>query len=93
MGRFPTDNAGTQEQMVAEARLEALASGLAPVTAGWFVVTARDAAWVNNDSFGRVCIFEADDVVLQGRPDLDGYEKPWAGFTLRVVEPGQPAGL
>jgi hypothetical protein len=33
--------------MVEEARLEAVASGLAPVTEGWFVVNARDAAWLN----------------------------------------------
>jgi uncharacterized cupin superfamily protein len=79
--------------VIQEARLEALDSGLAPVTAGWFVVNVRDAAWVNNDYFGGSCIFEADNIVLQGRPDLEGYEKPAAGFTLRVVSPGQPSGL
>jgi hypothetical protein len=42
--------------MVAEARLEAVASGLAPVTPGWFVVNARDAAWMNNDRTQAVCI-------------------------------------
>ena len=36
--------------MVEEARLEPVASGLAPVSPGWFVVNARDAAWVNNDA-------------------------------------------
>jgi hypothetical protein len=30
--------------MVTEARLEAVHSGLAPLTEGWFVVNARDAA-------------------------------------------------
>ena len=30
--------------MMEEARLEQLESGLAPVTAGWFVLNARDAA-------------------------------------------------
>lgn len=79
--------------MIEEAHLEALDSGLAPVSPGWFVVNARDAAWVNNDYFGGVCIFESDEIVLRGRPDLDAYEKPAAGFTLRVVSPGQPAGL
>jgi hypothetical protein len=58
-----------------------------------FVVNARDAAWVNNDSTGGVCIFESDDFVLRGRPDLNEYVKPGTGFTLRVVSPGQPAGL
>ena len=78
--------------MIQEARLEAVESGLAPVTPGWFVVNARDAAWVNNDRWGGVCIFESDDFVLRGRPDLTEYVKPGAGFTLRVVSPGQPTG-
>ena len=77
--------------MVTEARLERLASGLAPVTPGWFIVNTADAAWINNEWYGGVCIFESDDFVLQGRPDLTAYEKPNAGFTIRVVPPGQPA--
>ena len=68
--------------MVSEARLERVASGLAPVTPGWFIVNTADAAWVNNDSYGGVCIFESDEFVLQGRPDLTEYEKPNAGFTM-----------
>jgi uncharacterized cupin superfamily protein len=79
--------------VVDEARLERLVSGLAPVTPGWFVVNTADAAWVNNESFGGVCIFESDDFVLRGRPDLTEYVKPHAGFTIRVVPPGQPAAL
>jgi uncharacterized cupin superfamily protein len=79
--------------VVEEARLETVASGLAPVSPGWFVVNARDAAWVNNDYSGGVCIFESDDFVLRGRPDLDEYVKPHAGFTLRVVPPERSAGL
>ena len=79
--------------MVEEARLEAVASGLAPVSPGWFVVNARDAAWVTHDYFGGVCIFESDEFVLRGRPDLDEYEKPEAGFTLRVVSPGRPSSF
>ena len=66
--------------------------GLAPVTPGWFIVNTADAAWTNNESYGGVCIFESDHVVLQGRPDLTAYEKPHAGFTIRVVPPGQPSG-
>ncbi len=79
--------------MVEEAKLESITSGLTPVSPGWFVVNAREAAWVNNDSTGGVCIFESDDFVLRGRPDLNEYIKPGAGFTLRVASPGQPAGL
>jgi hypothetical protein len=79
--------------VVTEARLERVASGLAPVTPGWFIVNTADAAWVNNKWSGGVCIFESDDFVLRGRPDLTEYVKPNAGFTIRVVPPGQPAGL
>jgi quercetin dioxygenase-like cupin family protein len=78
--------------MIKEARLVALASGLSPVSPGWFVVNARDAAWVNNDHQSHsCCIFESDDVVLRDRPDLPRYEKPGAGFVLRVIQPGRPS--
>jgi hypothetical protein len=43
---------------VTEARLEASAAGLAPVTDGWFVVDVRDGAWVSSDTFGACCVFE-----------------------------------
>jgi uncharacterized cupin superfamily protein len=76
-----------------EARMEPVASGLAPVTPGWFVVNTAEAAWVTNDWWGGVCIFESDDYVLRGRPDLTEYVKPHAGFTIRVVPPGHPNSL
>lgn len=79
--------------MVTEARFEPVASGLAPVTPGWFIVNTADAAWVENEYYGGVCIFESDDFVLRGRPDLTEYVKPNAGFTIRVVPPGRPACL
>jgi uncharacterized cupin superfamily protein len=74
-----------------EARLEDVGSGLAPVTPGWFVVNVRDAAWLNNDRFGGVCIFESDHVVLRLRPELEDVTHI-AGFTMRVMQPGQPSG-
>lgn len=52
--------------MIEEARLEPVASGLTPVTAGWFVVNARDATWLSNDATQACCIFESDDFVLRG---------------------------
>ena len=76
-----------------EARLEPVESGLAPVTAGWFVVNAGDAAWINNDATEACAIFESDEFVLRGRPDLGEYAKPGAGFALRVLRPGRPAGM
>jgi mannose-6-phosphate isomerase-like protein (cupin superfamily) len=80
--------------MVKEAHLDRVASGLAPVTPGWFVVNTAEAAWVTNDDWsGGVCILESDELVLRDRPDLTAYQKPNAGFTLRVVPPRRPAGL
>jgi uncharacterized cupin superfamily protein len=79
--------------MIEEARLEQVESGLAPVTAGWFVVNARDAAWTDNEATQSCCIFESDEFVLRGRPDLSEYVKPGAGFVLRVLRPGRPVGM
>ncbi len=79
--------------MVEEARLERVGSGLTPVTPGWFVLNARDGVWLNNDATEACCIFESDDFVLHGRPDLSEYVKPGAGFALRVLQPGRPAGM
>jgi uncharacterized cupin superfamily protein len=79
--------------MIEEARLEQVESGLAPVTPGWFVVNAGDAAWTNNDASHACCIFESDEFVLRGRPDLSEYVKPGAGFVLRVLRPGRPASM
>lgn len=79
--------------MIEEARLERVESGLTPVTAGWFVLNARDGAWLNNSQTEACCIFESDDFVLRGRPDLTEYVKPGAGFVLRVLTPGRPAGM
>jgi len=68
--------------MVEEARLEDLGSGLTPVTDGWFSVNVRDGAWIRNNAFGAACIFEGDDAPFA---DL--------GFTLSVLQPGQPNGM
>jgi uncharacterized cupin superfamily protein len=79
--------------MVEEARLEALDSGLAPVSGGWFVVNVREAAWVTHDVFGARCAFEGDTRVLRSRPELGIHRFPEVGLTLAVVTPGQPSGL
>jgi uncharacterized cupin superfamily protein len=79
--------------LIEEARLERVQSGLTPVTAGWFVLNARDGVWLSNDATEACCIFESDDFVLRGRPDLTKYVKPGAGFALRVLRPGRPAGM
>jgi uncharacterized cupin superfamily protein len=69
--------------VVEEARLEQSDAGLAPVTDGWFVVNVMDAAWVTSDAFGTACTIEHDDTP----PFAD------VGFTLVVVQPGQPSGM
>ena len=79
--------------MAEEARLEAVDSGLAPVTEGWFTVNVRDAAWLANDAFGLRCVFEADVPVVRTRPELDAQKFPQVGLTLAVVAPGQASGL
>ena len=79
--------------MVEEARLEAVGSGLAPVSDGWFVVNVGEAAWLSNEAFGGRCVFESSPRVLGDRPDLEPQMFTQLGFTLAVLEPGKPSGL
>ena len=79
--------------MTPPARLEAVDSGLAPATDGWFVVNVDDAAWLANDAFGHRCVFESDARVTRGRDDLDIRRFPDVGFTLAVLQPGKPSGV
>ena len=74
--------------MVQESRLEAVGSGLAPVSDGWFVVNAGEAAWLRHQAFGGRCVFESSPRVLADRPDLAPQMFTQAGFTLAVLEPG-----
>jgi len=76
---FPQATIGA---MIDEAPLQASEAGLVAARDGWFVVNVRDAAWVTSTTFGGACIFEGD-----AAPFAD------LGFTLAVVEPGQPSGL
>jgi len=78
---------------MAEARLENVGSGLAPVSEGWFVVNVRDAAWLTNDAFGARCVFEGGMPVLRRRPDLPAQKFADLGITLQVIQSGQPSGL
>src|ERR1700736_3006756 len=79
--------------MVEEARLEAVGSGLAPVSEGWFVVNVGEAAWLRNEAFGGRCVFESSPRVLGDRPELEPQMFTELGFTLAVLEPGKPSGL
>jgi uncharacterized cupin superfamily protein len=76
-----------------EARLEDVGSGLAPVTPGWFVVNAGEAAWARHEAFGGRCVFESSVRVLAERPDAEPQFFTETGFTLAVLEPGKPSGM
>jgi uncharacterized cupin superfamily protein len=67
--------------MVEEAKLQDAGAGLEPAGKGWFVVNAVDAAWLTNETFGAVCVFESD----ADRWDI--------GYSLEVVWPGKPTGM
>jgi uncharacterized cupin superfamily protein len=67
--------------MTDEARMEQSEFGRVAATEGWFTVNVRDAAWTTNEAFGSACIFEG------------GLEFPQIGYTLAVLQPGQPNGV
>jgi len=69
---------GAIEAGVTEARLE---HGV-PVTAGWFVVNARDARWLHND-MRAVCRFGGE-----GEAHFDDL-----GIGLYWIQPGKPMSL
>jgi uncharacterized cupin superfamily protein len=79
--------------MTDEARLEQVDAGLVPVGEGWFVANVCDLAWIRHDAFGAACTFEGYGPAVRGRSDLDALEFDQVGFTLSVLEPGQPSGL
>jgi uncharacterized cupin superfamily protein len=76
-----------------EAPLVETGAGVVPQGEGWFVVNARDAAWLRNDAFGARCTFEADGRVVQEMPQLDLQQHPQVGIRLHVLEPGKPSTM
>jgi uncharacterized cupin superfamily protein len=67
--------------MVPEAPLEKTESGLVPKGKGWFVVNAKEARWLEHETFGSGTTFEGD-------PEFEQI-----GINIGVLEPGQPACL
>ena len=68
---------------VPEAKLERTDTGLVPVTAGWFVLNARDARW--NARPGR------QSVSFTGKSEWEADTLfPMLGVNLAVLEPGEP---
>ena len=73
--------------MIPEAKLEETEAGLVPLSAGWFVMNARDARWFDKPGQGH-------SVPLTGH---DEYEAetffPMLGMSIRVVSPGEPSTI
>jgi uncharacterized cupin superfamily protein len=68
-------------------------AGFVPQGEGWFVVNARDAAWLRHEFFGARCTFEADGRVVHEVPGLQVQQHPQLGIRLHVLEPGKPSTL
>jgi uncharacterized cupin superfamily protein len=72
--------------VVPEAKLEQTEAGLVPASAGWFVMNAREARWIENPGRGH-------SLPLTG---VDEYEAetffPMLGVAIRVIDPGEPSG-
>ena len=79
--------------MVGEARLEHVVTGLAPVSDGWFVVNAREAAWLRHDTFGLRCVFETGGPIARSQDGVEQRTFDQLGITLAVIAPGQPSTL
>jgi uncharacterized cupin superfamily protein len=71
--------------MVPEAELKDTETGLVPASAGWFVLNARDARWIESPGRGH-------RLPLTG---LDAHEAqtffPMLGMAICVVTPGEPS--
>jgi uncharacterized cupin superfamily protein len=64
--------------MIPEAEFDRTDGGAAPVGAGWFVLNAREARWLDGD-FGAYTRFEGEE------------RFPQVGINIGVLAPGQPA--
>ena len=79
--------------MPGEARLEHVVTGLTPVTEGWFVVNARDAAWIRHPTFGLQCGFETSGPIARSQDGLEPVTFDQLGIGIRVLQPGRPSTL
>jgi uncharacterized cupin superfamily protein len=67
--------------MVSESPLEPTEHGLVPRGKGWFVLNAREAAWIDRKGRGFSC-------ELEGEADFSQL-----GINLRVLAPGEPMAM
>jgi uncharacterized cupin superfamily protein len=65
--------------MVQEAALEQTEVGLVPKGEGWFVVNAKEARWLEHETFGSWTAFEGEPKFTE------------LGINIGVLEPGQPS--
>jgi uncharacterized cupin superfamily protein len=65
--------------MVPEAPMEQTDAGLRPAGPGWYILSARDAEWLDNEKFGKGVTFESAAA-----------EFPHYGINIQVLWPGQP---
>jgi uncharacterized cupin superfamily protein len=65
-------------ETVQQAQLRETDAGLVPDGEGWFVVSARDAAWWRSDELGQATVFEGEPRFTE------------LGFHVEVLLPGQP---
>jgi uncharacterized cupin superfamily protein len=72
--------------VVPEAKLEPTEAGLVPVSAGWFVMNARDARWFDRPGRGN-------SLPLTGADDDEAETLfPMHGMSIQVLPPGEPNG-
>jgi uncharacterized cupin superfamily protein len=73
--------------MVPEAALDETDAGLVPAGAGWFVLNAREARWIDRPGRGRRLPFTG----WRGS-EAEAYF-PQIGINLSVLDPGEPIGM
>jgi uncharacterized cupin superfamily protein len=73
--------------VVPEAKLEQTEAGLVPASAGWFVMSARDARWFHKPGRG-------DSLPLTGCDEFEAETFfPMLGMSIQVLGPGEPNSM
>jgi uncharacterized cupin superfamily protein len=70
--------------MIPEATLRLTDDGLVPADAGWFVMNARDARWIEKPGQGH-------NLPLTGIDEQEAKLFPMLGMSIRVMNPGEPS--
>jgi uncharacterized cupin superfamily protein len=76
-----------------EAKLAHVGTGLTPVTEGWFVLNAHDAAWIRHPTFGLQCVFETTGPIARSRAGVEPLTFAQLGIRIHVLQPGRPSTL